>query len=42
MLYGIKTVLTYALGTDRAGRGFAVFPDDSMIVSYPALRQYLD
>jgi len=35
MLYGIKTVLSYALGTDRAGRGFAVFPDDTMIVSYP-------
>lgn len=35
MIYGIKTVLKYLLGADRAGRNFAVFPDDTMIVSYP-------
>jgi len=35
MLYGIKTVVTYLLGTDIAGRKFAVYPDDSMLVSYP-------
>jgi hypothetical protein len=35
MIYGIKTVLKYALGLDRADRNFAVFPDDTMIVSYP-------
>lgn len=35
MIYGIKTVLKYLLGTDIAGRRFAVFPDDTMLVSYP-------
>jgi hypothetical protein len=35
MLYGIKTVAKYLLGTDQAGRNFAVFPDDTMIVSFP-------
>lgn len=35
MIYGVKTVLKYLLGTDIAGRNFAVFPDDTMIVSYP-------
>lgn len=35
MLYGVKTVAKYLLGMDRADRNFAVFPDDTMIVSYP-------
>lgn len=35
MIYGIKTVLTYVLGIDVAGRHFAVFPDDTYVVSYP-------
>jgi len=35
MIYGITTVLKYLLGTDHAERNFAVFPDDTMIVSYP-------
>ncbi len=35
MIYGIKTVLKYLLAMDHADRNFAVFPDDTMIVSYP-------
>jgi hypothetical protein len=35
MLYGIKTVASYVTGTDIAGRNFAVYPDDTMLVSYP-------
>lgn len=35
MLYGIKVVVTYLLGTDIAGRNLAVFPDDTFLVSYP-------
>ena len=35
MLYGLKVVITYALGIDLAGRNFAVYPDDTFIVSYP-------
>jgi len=35
MIYGIKTVLKYALGIDIAGRNFAVYPDDTFVVSYP-------
>lgn len=35
MIYGLKTVLKYILGTDRAGRNFAVYPDDTFVVSYP-------
>lgn len=35
MLYGMKVVAKYFLGTDQAGRNFAVCPDDTMIVSYP-------
>jgi hypothetical protein len=35
MLYGIKTVTRYLLGTDIAGRNFAVYPDDTLLVSYP-------
>ena len=35
MLYGVKTVAKYLLGIDRADRNFAVYPEDTMIVSYP-------
>jgi hypothetical protein len=35
MLYGIKVVVAYALGIDLAGRNFAVYPDDTFLVSYP-------
>lgn len=35
MIYGIKTVLRYILGTDLAERNFAVYPDDTFVVSYP-------
>jgi hypothetical protein len=35
MLYGIKTVVKYFLGTDRAERNFRVYPDDTFLVSYP-------
>jgi len=35
MLYGMKVVVTYLLGTDIAGRNFAVYPDDTFLVSYP-------
>jgi len=35
MIYGLKTVAKYWLGTDRAERNFAVYPDDTFIVSYP-------
>jgi hypothetical protein len=35
MLYGLKTNISYVLGTDLAGRNFAVYPDDTFIVSYP-------
>ena len=35
MLYGIKTIASYLLGMDLAGRNFAVYPDDTMLVSYP-------
>ena len=35
MIYGIKTVVSYILGTDRAERDFAVYPDDTFVVSYP-------
>ena len=35
MLYGIKSIASYLLGTDVAGRSFAVYPDDTMLVSYP-------
>lgn len=34
MIHGIKTVLTYLLGTDQAGRNFRVYPDDTFVVSY--------
>src|SRR5947209_7763262 len=35
MMYGISFVLKYLMGKDVAARNFAVFPDDTMIVSYP-------
>ena len=35
MLYGIKFVTSYLLGTDIAGRNLRVFPDDTFIASYP-------
>jgi Sulfotransferase domain len=35
MMYGIKFVLRYLLGTDIADRNLAVYPDDTFIVSYP-------
>ena len=35
MIYGLKRVLNYVLGTDIAGRNLAVYPDDTFIVSYP-------
>src|SRR5882757_4963493 len=35
MIWGLKRVIKYALGTDIAGRNLAVYPDDSFIVSYP-------
>ena len=35
MLYGLKVLVTYALGIDLAGRNFAVYPGDTFLVSYP-------
>ncbi len=35
MIYGIKVVLKYLLGKDRAGRNLAVYPDDTFLVSFP-------
>ena len=35
MLYGIKVITSYLLGTDIAGRNLKVFPDDTFIASYP-------
>jgi hypothetical protein len=35
LIYGIKFVLNYLLGSDIAGRNLAVWPDDTFIVSYP-------
>lgn len=35
MIYGIRVVLNYLLGTDKAERNFAVFSDDTFVVSYP-------
>jgi hypothetical protein len=35
VIYGIKLVASYLLGTDVVGRRLAVFPDDTFIVSYP-------
>lgn len=35
VLYGIKLVASYLLGTDIAGRNLKVYPDDTFITSYP-------
>lgn len=35
MIYGIGVVLKYLLGADKAERNFAVYPDDTFVVSYP-------
>jgi hypothetical protein len=35
MMYGVKRIVKYLLGTDIAGRQIAVRPDDTFIVSYP-------
>jgi hypothetical protein len=35
VIYGIKVVTKYLLGIDRAERNFAVYPDDTFVVSYP-------
>ena len=35
MIYGMRLVLGYILGTDKAERNFAVYPDDTFVVSYP-------
>lgn len=35
MIYGLKYVASYLLGTDKAERNFAVHPDDTFLVSYP-------
>ena len=35
MIWGLKKIVKYALGTDVAGRNLAVYPDDTFIVSYP-------
>jgi hypothetical protein len=35
MMYGIKTVVKYFMGTDLAGRNFRFYPEDTFVVSYP-------
>src|ERR1051326_236512 len=35
MIYGIRKIAKFLMGTDIAGRKLAVFPDDTFIVSYP-------
>jgi hypothetical protein len=35
MIYGIKFVVKYLLGMDKAERNFRVYPDDTFLVSYP-------
>jgi len=35
MIYGIKVIFKYLLGTDIADRNLAVYPDDTFVVSYP-------
>lgn len=35
MIYGVKQIARYLLGKDIAGRGLAVYPDDTFLVSYP-------
>jgi hypothetical protein len=35
MVYRIKQIAKCILGTDRVGRNFRIFPDDTLLVSYP-------
>jgi len=35
MIYGMKFVFKYLAGLDHADRNFMVYPDDTMLVSYP-------
>lgn len=35
MIYGIKVVVKYLLGTDQADRNLRVYPNDTFLVSYP-------
>ena len=35
MIYGIKYIAKRLLGTDIVGRDFAIYPDDTFLVSYP-------
>jgi hypothetical protein len=35
MIYGMKVVVKYLLGTDHAERNLRVYPDDTFLVSYP-------
>jgi hypothetical protein len=35
VLYGVKYVASYLLGTDVGGHNFKVFPDDTFIASFP-------
>jgi hypothetical protein len=35
VIYGIKAITKFLLGTDKADRNFAVYPDDTFLVSYP-------
>jgi Sulfotransferase domain len=35
MIYGLKVISQYVLGTDRAERNFSVRDDDTFVVSYP-------
>src|SRR5579862_1615098 len=35
MLYGLRYIASYLLGTDVAGRGMAVYADDTFIASFP-------
>jgi Sulfotransferase domain len=35
MMYGLKMIVKYLLGTDKANRNFRVHPDDTFLVSYP-------
>lgn len=35
MIYGLKVVVKYLLGIDKADRNLAVYPDDTFVVSYP-------
>ena len=34
MIYGVKAVCKFILGTDQAGRNFRIYTDDTFIVSY--------